>query len=71
MKDKKLDVKDKKVLVMGLGLHGGGAGTVEFLARRGAAITVTDLRTRRQLAPTIRALKHLKGIRYVLGEHRM
>ena len=59
----------KKVLVMGLGLHGGGAGAVEFLARRRAKITVTDLRTARQLAPTIRALQHLKGIRYVLGKH--
>jgi len=70
MKNERLDVKGKKVLVMGLGLHGGGAGTVEFLARCGARVTVTDLRTRRQLAPTLRTLKHLHGIRYVLGGHR-
>lgn len=31
---------------MGLGLHGGGVGAVEFLVRRGAKVTVTDLRTR-------------------------
>lgn len=70
MKNAVLDFKEKKVLVMGVGLHGGGAGTVEFLARQGATITVTDLRTARQLAPTMQALKRLKGIKYVLGQHR-
>ena len=66
-----LSFSEKRVLVMGLGLHGGGAGTVEFLAKRGAVITVTDLRSARELAPTLRSLKHLKGIRYVLGRHRV
>lgn len=70
MQKDKVNVVGKKALVMGLGLHGGGAGAVEFLARHGARVTVTDLRTRRQLAPTLRALRHLGGIRYVLGKHR-
>lgn len=69
-KREKSDFSGRQMLVMGLGLHGGGAGTVEFLARLGAKITVTDLRTARELAPTLRALKHLKGIRYALGQHR-
>ncbi|OHA02548.1 MAG: UDP-N-acetylmuramoylalanine--D-glutamate ligase [Candidatus Sungbacteria bacterium RIFCSPHIGHO2_02_FULL_52_23] len=64
------DVRGKHILIMGLGLHGGGAGAVEFFVRQGARVTVTDLRTRRELTPTLRALARLKGVRYVLGEHR-
>lgn len=55
---------------MGLGLHGGGVGTVKFLKNRGARITVTDLRDARILAPAIRQLKNFKSIRYSLGGHR-
>ncbi len=65
-----MDLKGKQVLVMGLGLHGGGAGAVEFLARRGAQVTVTDLRTRKELAPSLAALAAYRGVRYVLGRHR-
>ena len=65
----KHDFKGKKVLVMGLGLHDGGVGTVIFLAKQGAKVTVTDLRSRRELASSLRKIAHLKGIRYVLGRH--
>lgn len=65
-----IDFRDKRVLVMGLGLHGGGVGTVKFLKNRGARITVTDLRDARILAPAIRQLINFKDIRYVLGRHR-
>lgn len=60
----------KRVLMMGLGLHGGGVGTVRFLARQGVRITVTDLRSRKILAPALKKLKTQKGVRYVLGTHR-
>lgn len=65
-----LDFQGKKVLIMGLGLHGGGVGTVKFLKNRGARITVTDLHDARILAPAIRQLKNFKSIRYSLGGHR-
>lgn len=65
-----IDFRNKRVLVLGLGLHGGGVGAVKFLAARGARVTVTDLRSKRELAPSLRALKSLKNIRYVLGGHR-
>lgn len=55
---------------MGLGLHGGGLGTVRFLAERGAQVTVTDLRTKKVLAPSLEKLKDIKGVVYVLGRHR-
>ncbi|MDO8521580.1 MAG: UDP-N-acetylmuramoyl-L-alanine--D-glutamate ligase, partial [bacterium] len=60
----------KKVLVMGLGLHGGGAATVRWLLLHGAKVTTTDLRTPKVLAPSLRALRGLP-IRFVLGKHRM
>lgn len=63
--------KDKKVTVMGLGLHGGALGTIQWLAERGAAITVTDLKTAKELEASVQKLVHLPGIRFVLGEHRV
>lgn len=57
-----------RVLVMGLGLHGGGAATARWLARRGARVTVTDLRDHTALAPSLVALRSLP-IRFVLGRH--
>ncbi len=64
------DFKDKRVLVMGLGLHGGGVGTVKFLKKHGAQITVTDLRDARALAPALHLLRSFKDIKYVLGRHK-
>ncbi|MDR0562926.1 MAG: UDP-N-acetylmuramoyl-L-alanine--D-glutamate ligase [Spirochaetaceae bacterium] len=57
-----------KVLVMGLGLHGGGAESARYLAGRGADITVTDLRDEARLAPSLEQLRGIP-IRYVLGRH--
>lgn len=68
--DKGISFMGKKVLVMGLGLHGGGVGAVEFLIKNGARVTVTDLRTRKELAPSLKILTKHRGIRYVLGGHR-
>jgi UDP-N-acetylmuramoylalanine--D-glutamate ligase len=63
------DFDGRAVTVMGLGLFGGGTTVARFLARHGARVTATDLRTAHELAP---ALKELEGldIRFVLGEHR-
>ena len=57
-----------RVLVMGLGLHGGGSTSAEFFARHGARVTVTDLRSETELRPSIERLSGHE-IRYVLGRH--
>ena len=57
-----------KVLVMGLGLHGGGMESARYLARGGADVTVTDLRDEKTLAPSIEKL-NAYPVRYVLGRH--
>jgi UDP-N-acetylmuramoylalanine--D-glutamate ligase len=60
-----------KVLIMGLGLHGGGLESARYLAERGAELTVTDLSDEKTLAPSIEKLEAGNDyrIRYVLGRH--
>ena len=58
----------KKVLIMGLGLHGGGIESARYLAGLGAELTVTDLRDEKALAPSMEKLMSVP-IRYVLGKH--
>jgi UDP-N-acetylmuramoylalanine--D-glutamate ligase len=65
------DLKGKKITVMGLGLLGGGIGTVKFLNLAGAKVLVTDIKSKEELASSLVALKDLKGIEYVLGQHRV
>lgn len=55
---------------MGLGLHGGGAGAAAFFAHAGARVTVTDVKSRRELLPSVRQLVRFRGITYHLGGHR-
>lgn len=62
--------KGKKITLLGLGLHGGGIGTAEFIVRNGGRVLVTDLKTREQLKPSLEKLKGLKNVEYVLGTHR-
>jgi UDP-N-acetylmuramoylalanine--D-glutamate ligase len=60
-----------RVLVMGLGLHGGGLESARYLASRGAELTVTDLRDEKVLAPSLEKLEGAVpgAVRYVLGRH--
>lgn len=63
------DIKDKRITIMGLGLNQGGLGVARFLAKNGAKILITDLRTKAELAPTLEKLKDF-DIKYILGRHR-
>lgn len=62
--------KCKKVLVWGLGLHGGGVGTASFFAKLGADVLVTDMKTDVELKTSIAKLKKFKNITYHLGGHQ-
>jgi UDP-N-acetylmuramoylalanine--D-glutamate ligase len=64
-----MNLRGKRALVMGLGVHGGGLGVARFLVDQGADVTVTDMRGPDLLKPSLDALAGLP-IRYVLGEHR-
>jgi len=66
-----------KVLIMGLGLHGGGLASARFLLKRGASVSVTDLRDEKTLKPSIDELDitcnelGLSPVRYILGKHEI
>ncbi len=63
--------KGKKVTIMGLGLLGGAVNDAIFLAKCGAKLTITDIKSADELAPSIQKLKDFKDIKFVLGEHRL
>lgn len=71
MKNYKQQFKGKKITIMGLGLLGRGLGYTKFLAECGADLIVTDLKTKEQLATSVKALSKFKNIKFVLGEHRL
>lgn len=80
-----MQLNSEKVLVVGLGTLGGGVATVKWLLGKGADVTVTDLRSAKDLRTSIeelsnftKTLSHRKGTmrahgtpRFVLGRHRM
>lgn len=63
------DYRQRRVTVMGLGSFGGGLGAVQFLAVRGARVTVTDLRPADQLPDALHELSATSIERWRLGEH--
>lgn len=65
-----MDLNNKKVTVMGLGLLGGGLGATKWLAKQGANVLVTDLKTKKELKPSLKELEDF-DLKYVLGEHRL
>ncbi len=56
---------------MGLGLLGRGVGDAAWLARAGANLLVTDMRSAEQLAPSVAALAPYTGITFKLGGHAL
>ncbi len=64
------DYRGKRVTVMGLGTFGGGIGAAMFFARRGAAVTVTDVRPPEKLKDSVAKLAGFP-VRFVLGGHKM
>ena len=62
------DFAGMRVTVMGLGLHGGGLASARFLMRHGAEVTVTDMKSERELEPALASLNGLP-VRLVLGRH--
>lgn len=63
------DFKNKKVTIIGLGLHGGGVGVAKFFSRLGAKVLITDLRNKEDLKESLEQLKG-ESIKYVLNQHR-
>lgn len=60
--------RNKKVLLVGLGILGGGVGTANYLLKEGAILTITDLKSKHDLKNSIGKIKS-KKVTYRLGSH--
>ena len=61
--------KNQHVLIFGLGLLGGGVATTNWFLKQGAKVTITDLKTKEDLTPS---LKKIKGrVLLSLGQHKL
>lgn len=66
----KKQYQHKKVLILGLGLQGGGLAAVDFFAKIGCQIKISDLKTQSQLQPSLFKLKQkYPQIEYEFGKH--
>jgi len=78
MKSKQLSfqnpaIKGKKILVVGLGILGGGLATSLWLLKHGAKLTITDLKSEKDLKDPLKEIKKKAGkikINFVLGKHK-
>ena len=64
-----MELRGKRVVIMGLGLNGSGIASARYAAQQGAQVRVTDLHSAEVLAPSIASLEGLP-IEYILGQHR-
>ena len=58
-----------KVLIFGLGLHGGGYAAASYFLDHGHEVRITDLRAEEDLKNQVTSLVH-RGATYSLGNHR-
>ncbi len=58
-----------KVLIFGLGIHGGGHAAASYFLDRGDEVRITDLKGDEQLKGSIDELK-ARGAHLIIGEHR-
>ncbi|MAG28680.1 UDP-N-acetylmuramoyl-L-alanine--D-glutamate ligase [bacterium] len=65
-----IEIKNKKILLLGLGLHGGGVATARWLHKNGAKLVISDLKKKSVLSHSIEKLAKHKSIKYVLGKHK-
>jgi len=64
-----MNFKGKKILVMGLGLHGGALSLTNWLMIRGAKVRITDEKTKKKLLPSLKRIQN-KNVKYTLGRHK-
>lgn len=64
----KSSIKNKRVLVWGLGLSGGGVNVAKFFSMHGALVRVTDSKTEEELSESVKLLKKCKNIELSLGD---
>ena len=63
--------KNKIITLLGLGLLGRGVGDAKFLAKHCKKLIITDLKTEKELKPSVKKLSKFKNIKFVLGHHNL
>ena len=66
-----MNLRHKRVTVMGLGRFGGGLGLTKWLLHQGAEVLLTDLASEEELAEQLHELGVHPNLQYVFGEHRI
>jgi UDP-N-acetylmuramoylalanine--D-glutamate ligase len=64
-----IDVRGKRVLLVGLGVHGGGVGTAKWLLKQGALLRITDRKSAEVLKESVKEVGQGKNVTYILGKH--
>ena len=64
-------LKDKSVVVMGLGVFGGGVDTAKFAARYAKKVIVTDKADEKKLGASLKELGNFKNIDFHIAGHRI
>lgn len=62
-------MRGKRVLLVGLGVHGGGVGTTKWLVQQGAEVRVTDLQSETALAASVQQVRH-RRVTFHLGGYQ-
>jgi UDP-N-acetylmuramoylalanine--D-glutamate ligase len=65
-----VELKNKKVTVMGIGLHGGSKNMIKWLLEEGAQVLATDIKKEVDLKATLKELEKFKNLKIVAGHHR-
>ena len=61
--------RNKKVLIFGLGLNDGGLGMTQYFLEQGAKVTITDMKSKEELAEPLKQISKYKNVVFHLGEH--
>jgi len=64
-----MDLRGRRITLMGLGRHGGGVAAARYLARAGARVTISDLAGADALAESLAGLADVPLARAALGSH--
>ncbi|MCR4326224.1 MAG: UDP-N-acetylmuramoyl-L-alanine--D-glutamate ligase, partial [Candidatus Roizmanbacteria bacterium] len=62
-------LKGKRVLQIGLGVQGGGLGLARYIAPQVQSLTISDKKTKEELASSITELAEFPSIQFALGGH--
>jgi len=62
-----LSIKNKRVVVWGLGLNQGGLGAALFFAKAGSDVLVVDPKTKKDLADSVEVLRKFSNVKFSLG----